>query len=97
VKKSASIRLTLVVSMALVSCGQGRRCADPTGRIVPDAMCSGPTVLPGYHWVSAARSGVGVGRTFSGHPSSGTSGGVSRGGFGAHGSAGGHGSSGVAA
>jgi hypothetical protein len=89
VKKSASIHLTLVVSMALVSCGQGRRCADPTGRIVPDAMCNGPAVLPGYHWVSAGRSAVTGGRSYTGHGTSGTSGtsgGVSRGGFGAHGS-----------
>lgn len=86
-KKSASIRLTLVLSMAVVSCGQGRRCADPTGRIVPDAMCSGPAVLPGYHWISAGSSAVRGGHTtFSGRGgTSGTSGGVSRGGFGAHG------------
>jgi hypothetical protein len=90
VKKSASIRLTLVVSMTLVSCGQGRRCADPTGRIVPDSMCSGPAVLPGYHWVSAGRSAVTGGRIYSGRGSSGTgtSSGVSRGGFGAHGTSG---------
>ncbi|HXM78879.1 MAG TPA: hypothetical protein VOA00_06565 [Thermoanaerobaculia bacterium] len=90
-KKSASIRLTLVVSMTLVSCGQGRRCADPTGRIVPDSMCSGPAVLPGYHWVAAGRSAVTGGRIYSGRGTSGTSGtssGVSRGGFGAHGSSG---------
>lgn len=85
--------------MALVSCSQGRRCADPTGRIVPDAMCNGPAVLPGYHWVSAGSSAVRGGRGFSGVGTSGTSGGVSRGGFGAHGSAGagGHGGSGAGA
>ena len=52
-------------------------------------MCNGPAVLPGYHWVSAGRSTVTGGRSYTGHGTSGTSGtsgGVSRGGFGAHGS-----------
>ncbi|MEO8191109.1 MAG: hypothetical protein ABI682_12270 [Acidobacteriota bacterium] len=93
-KKSSSITLTLMASMALVSCGQSRRCVDPTGRPVPDSMCRGTAIIPGYHWIgggigSTSRSSTGV------HGGTSTSGGVSRGGFGAHGeaSSGGHASS----
>jgi hypothetical protein len=97
-KKSRSITLTLMASMALVSCGRSRRCVDAAGQTASDALCTGPAVRPGYHWLyfSSGRS------TFV-HGSSGvrsgssSSDGVSRGGFGstgashASGSAGGHG------
>ncbi|MCA1582736.1 MAG: hypothetical protein LC796_15365 [Acidobacteria bacterium] len=96
-KKSSSITLTLMASMALVSCGQSRRCADPAGQIVPDSMCRGPAIIPGYHWIYGGRAGM-TSRTGSGvrGGTSGSESGVSRGGFGAHGegSSGAHASSG---
>ncbi|MEP6801513.1 MAG: hypothetical protein ABJC07_06225 [Acidobacteriota bacterium] len=84
-KKSSSITLTLMASMALVSCGQSRRCADPTGRVVPDSMCRGPVVIPGYHWIGGGRSGWSSRSSTGIHSGSSSSDGVSRGGFGAHG------------
>jgi len=95
VKKSASIHLTLMASMALVSCGQSRRCADPAGQIVPDAMCAGPAARAGYHWIYAGRSS-GTRGTAVHSGAAPSQGGVSRGGLGAHGSAsaGAHGGSG---
>ena len=96
-KKSASITLTLMASMALVACGRSRRCVDAAGLTVSDTLCSGPAVQPGYHWLyvtghsTVIRSGTGV------HSGASTSDGVSRGGFGstgashASGSAGAHG------
>ncbi|MDQ2870604.1 MAG: hypothetical protein M3S32_07675 [Acidobacteriota bacterium] len=97
-KKTSSITLTLMASMAIVSCGQSRRCADPAGQTVPDSMCRGPVIIPGYHWIYGGRSGI-TSRTRSGlHTgTSGSESGVSRGGFGAHGgegSSGAHASSG---
>lgn len=95
VKKSASIHLTLMASMALVACGRSRRCADPAGQIVPDAMCAGPVVRPGYHWIvlSGARPAT---RFVPGviHGAPAPADGVSRGGFGAHGEAGSSGAAG---
>ena len=84
-KKSSAVTLTLMASMTLVSC-RSRRCIDPAGRTVADSFCSGPAVLPGYHWVY-----IGGGRTFIGTRSGSSSApaeGVSRGGFGAHGESG---------
>jgi hypothetical protein len=88
VKKSTSVTLTLMASMSLVSCGPSRRCVDPAGLTAPDAMCTGPTVLPGYHWVIVSRSSSTVFHTGSGvHGGSSTADGVSRGGIGSTGSA----------
>jgi uncharacterized membrane protein YgcG len=87
VKKSTSVTVTLMASMALVACGPGRRCVDQAGQPAPDVMCEGPRVAPGYHWIvipasrTLFRSG-GVGSTAP------SSSGVSRGGFGSTG--GGH-------
>ena len=97
-KKSRSITLTLMASMALVSCGRSRRCVDPAGQPAPDALCSGPVVRPGYHWVyiSGGRSTF-VHSTGGVRSGSSSSDGVSHGGFGstgashASGSSGGHG------
>jgi hypothetical protein len=87
VKKSVSIHLTLMASMALVSCGRSRRCVDPAGQVVPDAMCAGPVVRPGYHWLYVAGRSVTRFSTGSPHGASAPADGVSRGGFGAHGEA----------
>ena len=86
-KKSPSITLTLMASMALVACGPGRRCVDPAGQTAPDNMCSGPHVLPGYHWIVLS-SGARFVRSGTGVSSAPATGGVSRGGFGSTG--GGH-------
>jgi hypothetical protein len=85
VKKSASVTLTLMASMALVSCGPNRKCVDGAGQLAPDVMCTGPVIRPGYHWIVVSsrtvfRSGTGV------HSGASESGGVSRGGFGSTGS-----------
>ena len=85
-KKSTSVTVTLMASMALVACGPGRRCVDSAGQPAPDVMCEGPRMAPGYHWVvipasrTFFRSGTGV------HSIAPSSSGVSRGGFGSTGS-----------
>ncbi len=97
-KKSASITLTLMASMALVACGRSRRCVDAAGVTAPDTLCAGPTVQPGYHWMYVSNhsgmiihSGPGI------RGGSSSSDGVSRGGIGStgashsSGSSGGHG------
>ena len=92
-KKSSSVTLTLMASMALVACGPGRRCIDPAGQVAPDSFCTGPVVYPGYHWVySGSRTTYirSTGVRSGSQPSSG----VSRGGFGSTGA--GHSSGGSA-
>jgi hypothetical protein len=84
VKKSSSVTLTIMASMALVACGPGRRCVDPAGQTAPDTMCQGPGVLPGYHWVVLS-SGARFFRSGSGVSSAPSTGGVSRGGIGSTG------------
>lgn len=93
-KKSSSITLTLMASMALVSCGQSRRCVNAAGQPAPDMMCTGPVVQPGYHWIilgsrSIFHSSPGT------HSSSPSTGGVSRGGIGSTGSSHSSGASGA--
>ncbi len=87
-KRSATVHLTLMATMALVACGgSSRQCVDENGRVVPDSFCSTPPARGGYHWY------YGGGRTFVGsgsRPASSSapsSQGVSRGGFGSTGSA----------
>jgi hypothetical protein len=86
VKKSTSVTVTLMASMALVACGPGRRCVDQAGQPAPDVMCEGPRVAPGYHWIviPASRTLFRSGSSFG--SSVPNSSGVSRGGFGSTGS-----------
>jgi hypothetical protein len=85
-KRSATVQMTLVVSMALVGCGgSNRNCVDANGRPVPDTFCTSPPVRGGYHWFyMGTHGGVSSGaRSVGSAPSSQ---GVSRGGFGSTGS-----------
>jgi len=87
-KRSATVQLTLVVSMALVGCrGANRNCVDANGRPVPDTFCSSPPVRGGYHWIYiGGGSGMSRGARSVGSSPSSSSQGVSRGGFGSTGS-----------
>jgi len=87
VKRSPTVHLTLMATMALVACGGPRQCVDETGRVVPDSFCSTPPARGGYHWYSGgSRTFVGTGRPAS-SSSAPSSHGVSRGGFGSTGGA----------
>ena len=104
-KKSKTVRLTLMASMAVVACRKApeRQCVDWNDQTVPEALCNEADKSPtptaghaGYRWiyvggVHGGSSGVRSGAAPSGEGSSG----VSRGGFGesagAHASGGAHG------
>ena len=92
-KKSRTVRLTLMASMAVVACRREpeRRCVDWNDQSVPETLCSEADKRPtptaghsGYRWIyiGGVHAGAAGVRSGAAPATDGAHPGVSRGGFG---------------